>query len=59
MEETLLEAYGADGHRGSAKERVKLQSEMDRAQTQVHICSTEDGQYGHEMVKISAKQYIT
>ena len=35
MEETLLDAYGADGHRGSAKERVKLQSEMDRAIKQV------------------------
>ena len=38
MEETLLDAYGADGQRGSAKERVKLQSEMDRAQKQVLPC---------------------
>ncbi len=35
MEETLLGVYGADGWRGAAKERIKLQSELDRARDQV------------------------
>ena len=37
MEETLLGVYGADGWRGAAKERIKLQSELDRARDQVVI----------------------
>ncbi|DBA68760.1 hypothetical protein WJX79_008804 [Trebouxia sp. C0005] len=38
MEETLLGVYGADGWRGAAKERIKLQSELDRARDQVMKC---------------------
>lgn len=30
-----IETHSPDGHRGSAKEHVKLQSEMDRAIKQV------------------------
>ena len=37
MEETLLGVYGADGWRGAAKERIKLQSELDRARDQVAL----------------------
>lgn len=35
MEETLLGVYGADGLRGAGKERIQLQSEMNRATDQV------------------------
>ncbi len=34
-EETLLRVYGADQGRGAGKERIKLQSELDRAADQV------------------------
>ena len=44
MEETLLNAYGADGHRGSGQERIKLQSEMDRAHKQVYPSYLKDEQ---------------
>jgi len=39
MEETLLGVYGADGWGGAAKERIKLQSELDRARDQVLLSS--------------------
>ena len=38
MEETLLGVYGADGERGAGKERIRLQSELDRARDQVAPC---------------------
>ena len=36
-EEEILRVYGADAQGGQAKERIKLQSELDRAQEQVQL----------------------
>ena len=38
-EEEILRVYGADAQGGQAKERIKLQSELDRAQEQVQFAA--------------------